>query len=72
MGTLPGWAATCVRNVDAETLKIYVGSWVRAPAGGNFAICQKYRTTPLTQVAAFPGNGLATMAMVLHIDFFTI
>ena len=51
---VPGWAATCVRNVDAETLKICVGSWVRAPAGGNFGICQKYRTTPLTQVTAFP------------------
>ena len=25
-----------------------------SPRWGNFAICQKYRTTPLTQVTAFP------------------
>ena len=55
MQFVPGWAATCVRNVDASLLNIADGSRVRSPAGGNFAICQKYRTTPLTQVAAFPG-----------------
>ena len=59
---VPGWAATCVRNVDASLLNIADGSRVRSPAGGNFAICQKYRTTPLTQVAAFPGSWCTTGA----------
>ena len=55
---MKGCYVTCVRNVDAEALKNSDGSWVRAraPAGGNFAICQKYPTILLTQVTALPST----------------
>ena len=51
-----GGVVDWVRNVDAESLKYCDGSWVRAQAGDNFAICQKYPTIPLTQSTALPST----------------
>ena len=49
-----GEAVDWVRNVDAESLKYCDGLLVQAPDGGNFAISQKYPTTPLAQSTAHP------------------
>ena len=51
---LPGRAVDCLRNLVANSLKYCDGSWVRAPAWGNFWICKKYQTIPLAQSTASP------------------
>ena len=56
MDNILGSAVDWVKNGNAKSLKYCNGSWVRAPARGSFAICQKHLATPLTQSTALPST----------------